>query len=1656
MPKQVKELRNFIAGTASSPSSVDIPDEAAIYSKNLEAIDEEGKLKGCQAEVAKKYKDINSSSYVYQETLSRPEANAKWEFYISDKLVYTKTFTSDEILDDWKFKDAVKASYTAINSSYPELQSADIVNFNGRDGNGINNDIDYQATVLCLADPTDLSSGINNSVEIVSVLTGADSGTVANLDNVESIFVGQYIKVDSEIMIVQEIISASDGLIKVLRGQESSSGDGTLIDGETEPGTTPDTHLNTAVISALGSYYAHIIIWHPNIDTPDFKIVHTPVSSSQIKFVILDVSEYLPIHARNLILANKKTEGSDKTITNVIYYDIDTTIEEGEVPHKMKVIEDFYGEQGSPLIKDSANGDVIGEPNAVSLAQGPNGTYIGTGNTANSKSMWLGEILQKRFGDKVDGYHLEEAQLEALDEGQSLFNLDFIENPVTATAAAGTPTGIGRTEDFIIGTSPGKYFSVIMKTNSSGPASSNGKQYKTNLVGYQMSSISSSTAVLTKMANTTLQANGSDELEPFTDNTWNGTQDNTATALDGHGDGDTIYCWQASRADGDKLYLEAYRHFVNDSDQVTNLNSPLRSYSLTYNLVVTDDMNLNLSAGTEIPRPPKSGSYISDIYEVDGWVYLLYWHPSGFTFDEEWLYCFEATAGSGPYQMTNNELQINVKPITPPAIKVKNWGNDVNGAGYDWYMPADVFNGGGLSAGNWIGQCGSRGCYANYFYWRNCDALGYVAAATSPDSGHVSEDNGQLTGTGWKLAYADSISTLSSSEDNKFPGYTAGINTAGNRQGDPHVEMNNGYSGRSFGASYGFTEYIVTPAQKGLTRPSSSDDIGVVTHLEGKQAVSDLNLGKHIHKWSRKWGLSRYKRYSTYNLTEPVIKDWNEHVIMTVNKESLGVRQRCVPNGAQYFRQYSEEYTYTDDEGGLETGTRTLTNTLNTEDTHLLFNGTKANTWANQGGTWAAREGAGTSQDNSDDNILSCKNTFRTGSYYNLNASSAGGVDYAPTDSIQKSYNTHIYKLDQATSPQSGQLDGTGAAAGNNETAISPIGKGDVVTVSKNHELQDFTFITAKDTNRPITETYLTRWSKNPHSYSSKAVDYEISGNMNAPNNMNPLQLEGFGSAIMTDIKLNTDDVKINLSPRTGDYVAGFLKFDKSSGDFLTSTGDGTHASTLSPYFWQYPDSELDFGMDIAYTDTAADEPSANFKNGTTYYWKLSMLYDGFQEGPLTTFEFTKTVSGDHYNRATLTLRIADPPKRVTHIIAYRKNAAEQFYRFVAEVPLTHGWVYNSSKDQWKTIVVDEGKQKATYSAITGMPENISQTNVNYRLSTVAQGHLIVADCYHPEIKQGQNFIFKSKPTQYSNFEWTRDYCVMPSKPTHIAWWAGKLYVFDLSNIYRVNIQSLTLEDTFEGIGCIGPDSAIITDVGMFFCDYQGMYWHNGSRAENISRDILLSSFAGDDDQLIEANSLTDKSYQYHNWQHINHNRDPQVLYDGKTQSVYFCFEDKHDDGTLFSGAWVYSTTRKRWDMREMPTPIGKLTGNRNDIYVSNTDYLYQISTSKNSRKPWSYHSKSYDMNVSSQDKTFVSFKIMCNTNEEAQDLADGGIGNWSLYVDNVKIESQYELIEVDDSTVKIKISGPNKRGKKFRFEFVNFDVEVDSVAIVYRTGTVK
>jgi len=173
-----------------------------------------------------------------------------------------------------------------------------------------------------------------------------------------------------------------------------------------------------------------------------------------------------------------------------------------------------------------------------------------------------------------------------------------------------------------------------------------------------------------------------------------------------------------------------------------------------------------------------------------------------------------------------------------------------------------------------------------------------------------------------------------------------------------------------------------------------------------------------------------------------------------------------------------------------------------------------------------------------------------------------------------------------------------------------------------------------------------------------------------------------------------------------------------------------------------------------------------------------------------------------------------------------------------------------------------------------------------------AESHHIVGQCWHPELKAINTWLFKSKPYRYDTFDWVEDYLVLPSQPNALAYWAGKVYAFADNRTYVVSPGTFDHEDTWEGIGCPAQQSVIVTDRGMFWADNNNLYWHDGARARPIGGPILKNQYS-------TAAGWLDKAAS-----------DPVVVYDARYDSAIFC----HISAGTSARAWMFNIEKKTWN----------------------------------------------------------------------------------------------------------------------------------------------
>ena len=276
---------------------------------------------------------------------------------------------------------------------------------------------------------------------------------------------------------------------------------------------------------------------------------------------------------------------------------------------------------------------------------------------------------------------------------------------------------------------------------------------------------------------------------------------------------------------------------------------------------------------------------------------------------------------------------------------------------------------------------------------------------------------------------------------------------------------------------------------------------------------------------------------------------------------------------------------------------------------------------------------------------------------------------------------------------------------------------------------------------------------------------------------------------------------------------------------------------------------------------TAFKQSQVNFTNfalsgvtsaGTGHekqFYAVSFLYDGYQESPLSPWSMYDPANTQ---QITFTLRIyaSGLSKRITHVNIYRSNGTGDsvptgFFRLVDSISTKYGWsetAQSHTSPNWGNYYekdfIDNRDDGSSYEARVGISEAIDNTLPKYGLSAKVNNYLYIADCSHIDIDNATNYLFKSRPFNFDQFNWARDSLLLPSKPTALESFNGRLYAFTENKIYVINPDGMYIEDTVDGVGCIHQNLVKATDIGMCFMDKNSVYLHDGNQIRDVGARI--------------------------------------------------------------------------------------------------------------------------------------------------------------------------------------------------------------------------
>jgi hypothetical protein len=509
----------------------------------------------------------------------------------------------------------------------------------------------------------------------------------------------------------------------------------------------------------------------------------------------------------------------------------------------------------------------------------------------------------------------------------------------------------------------------------------------------------------------------------------------------------------------------------------------------------------------------------------------------------------------------------------------------------------------------------------------------------------------------------------------------------------------------------------------------------------------------------------------------------------------------------------------------------------------------------------------------------------------------------------------------------------------------------------------------------------------------------------------------------------------------TGQAISNFLRNDNA-----TQTNDNLLLATT------------DASVEVN-TSSIGDQTNDFFLKNTEYEYKVSLMYDGYQEGILSTSTWSHKDTIKTRARLSISISIKKFSKRLTNICLYRRDSKDDFYRLVEQIPTSGGWTYDGSV--YTRTIDDSGAVEASYDARTGKSEVLDSIKLKYGLSVEIDGYLFAGDCSHENIENASNQVFRSKPGMYSVFDYASDFLQLKSKPTALANFAGRLYAFDKNNIYKINQQSMAIEDIFEGIGCSSKDSLIVTEYGMFFADNNGAYMHNGTTPNKISSSIEKGG--GTDKTWAGTDNIKDIS-----WHSVAGNalsKPPFVTFDSNISSVLFIasYNDYNTDTTLSIEkhyAWSYNLIKTRWDLWELATDslIGApFLGDKGAIFIPVNNLVYEYRGGSGKRD-YTWLSKKLTMEEDSILKVYSKVKL----NGLTDNLILGGDNKESS--DRLLIKTSGGDIASSDiifSTAsgnhsEYILKSSNKKGRWLQLKLEDMTTPIESIGIIYRRKSTK
>jgi len=507
-----------------------------------------------------------------------------------------------------------------------------------------------------------------------------------------------------------------------------------------------------------------------------------------------------------------------------------------------------------------------------------------------------------------------------------------------------------------------------------------------------------------------------------------------------------------------------------------------------------------------------------------------------------------------------------------------------------------------------------------------------------------------------------------------------------------------------------------------------------------------------------------------------------------------------------------------------------------------------------------------------------------------------------------------------------------------------------------------------------------------------------------------------------------------------------------------------------------------------------SESTAGHFQKGETYKYRIAYLYNnayisalgkGMYFEELEPRGETDVDDADYdaytsYDSLSVQMVINTPDPRVTHVMLYRKDPEAEYYAEVESAKISR-FMSTGEGGQYHYTYIDNGDIMGTFEGQTGISETMARPMVFYEQSTLLGGKLFVVNNFVPDNPHDDlsHTLIASKSDNFHTFDWANDIAILPNIPTAITAFDGRLYVWDDVNTYRINPDTLFIEDTYEGVGCFDRNSFVVTEYGMCFADQNNIYLHNGVTPNPIGAPILSSlessDFVGwqelkkekifvgydatlnsfviffatatgnyeevtesvetimyeyldEDGAVVQSETLPEEGTQYNTTTVTSENASVSVPVLEYKNLVY----------NRLTQAWTYSDSEKLSTITQGPS---------GEIYMALPTAIKRFAKSSTNTLAWDWDSKEFDFNKAGIVKRFS--RIIIRGKEMTAAVED----NIAVLIDGTSVD--FNIENTNNNLIELKKFSV-KKGMTIQLQLRNQTGSMESVSLTAKPKKIK